>query len=80
MIERLLARLPRGPRAVAWLGILAGLLAFWVELPPVATRWEGVRSPVVPLVIGLVGVVLGAYAVRRGVVRLGRRRRRGGGR
>ena len=27
MTERLLARLPRGPRALAWLGILVGLLA-----------------------------------------------------
>ena len=71
MIERLLARLPRGARAVAWLGILTGLLAFWVELPPLATKWDWIRTPVVPSVIGLVAIALGAYAISRGVRRLG---------
>jgi simple sugar transport system permease protein len=71
VIERLLARLPRGARAVAWLGILTGLLAFWVELPPLATKWDWIRTPVVPSVIGLVAIALGAYAISRGVRRLG---------
>lgn len=66
MTERLLARLPRGPRAVAWLGILAGLAAFWIALPPVK-----VREPVVPVLIGLVALGLGILAVARGVRRLG---------
>jgi len=66
MTERLLARLPRGARALAWLGILAGLLAFWIALPPVK-----VREPVVPILIGLVAVGLGIAAVSRGVRRLG---------
>jgi simple sugar transport system permease protein len=66
MTERLLARLPRGPRALAWLGILAGLLAFWIALPPVK-----VREPVVPILIGLVAVGLGIASVVRGVRRLG---------
>jgi general nucleoside transport system permease protein len=66
MIERLLARLPRGARAVAWAGILVGLLAFWVALPPVQ-----IRQPIVPILIGVVGIGLGIGALRRGVRRLG---------
>ena len=65
MIERLLARLPRGARAVAWVGILIGLLAFWVALPPVQ-----IRQPIVPILIGVVGIGLGIVAVSRGVRRL----------
>ena len=61
MIERLLARLPRGTRALAWLGILVGLAAFWVALPPLK-----VREPIVPILIGLVAVGLGAAALVRG--------------
>ena len=38
MIERLLAMLPRGARAVAIGGILVGLAAAWVALPPVHVR------------------------------------------
>ena len=36
--ESLLDRLPRGNRAVAWIGVLLGLFAFFVELPPIAAR------------------------------------------
>ena len=66
MIERLLSRLPTGARAVAWTGIAFGLLAFWVALPPLK-----LREPIVPIVIGLVAVGLGVWAVTRGVRRLG---------
>jgi ABC-type uncharacterized transport system permease subunit len=65
MIERLIAKVPRGARAVAWLGILAGLVAFWVALPPLS-----IRSPIVPILIGLVGIGLGIGALSRGVKRL----------
>jgi ABC-type uncharacterized transport system permease subunit len=65
MIERLIAKVPRGARAVAWLGILAGLVAFWVALPPLS-----IRSPVVPILIGVVGIGLGIGALSRGVKRL----------
>jgi simple sugar transport system permease protein len=64
--ERLLARLPRGARAFAWAGIGVGLLAAWVALPPLS-----LRSPVWPIVIGLVAVGLGGFAVRGGARRLG---------
>jgi len=66
MIERLLARLPRGDRAVALVGILVGLAAFWVALPPLK-----LRSPILPVVIGAVAIGLGAYAISRGVKRVG---------
>ncbi len=66
MIERLLQRLPQGARGLAWLGILVGLLAFWVALPPLK-----LREPIVPVVIGLVAIALGVLALMRGVRRLG---------
>jgi general nucleoside transport system permease protein len=66
MIERLLARLPRGVRAVAIGGIIVGLAAAWVALPPVH-----VRTPIPSVLIGLVAIALGAYAISRGVKRVG---------
>jgi ABC-type uncharacterized transport system permease subunit len=66
MIEGLLARLPRGDRALAWGGILVGLLAFWVALPPLK-----LREPIVPILIGLAAVGLGIWTISRGVRRLG---------
>ena len=65
MIERWLAKLPRGARAVAWIGILLGLLAFWVTLPPLT-----IRHPVVPILIGVLAIGVGIAAVSRGVRRL----------
>ncbi len=65
MIERLLERLPRGPRALAWLGVLAGIAAFWVALPPLK-----VREPVVPILIGLVAIGLGVAALVQGTRRI----------
>ncbi len=65
MIDRLLARLPHGARALALAGILVGLLAFWIALPPLK-----VREPLVPIVIGLVAIGLGAFALGRGAGRL----------
>jgi simple sugar transport system permease protein len=66
MIERLLARLPRGTRAVAIGGILVGLAAFWLALPPVH-----LRTPIPSILIGLVAIGLGAYAIAQGLKRLG---------
>ncbi len=66
MIERLLSRLPSGAHALAWVGILVGIAAFWVALPPVKAR-----EPLVPLLIGLIAVGLGIAALRQGVRRLG---------
>jgi ABC-type uncharacterized transport system permease subunit len=66
VIDRLVARLPRGSRALAMVGILLGIAAFWVALPPLK-----VRTPVLSLLIGLVAISLGVWAVRAGVRRLG---------
>jgi ABC-type uncharacterized transport system permease subunit len=66
VIDRLVAKLPRGPRAIAMVGILLGIAAFWVALPPMK-----VRTAVLSLLIGLVAISLGVWAVRAGVRRLG---------
>ncbi|HEX5801050.1 MAG TPA: ABC transporter permease [Gaiellaceae bacterium] len=66
MIERLLARLPRGARAIAMAGIVVGIAAFWIALPPLQAR-----SPLWPALIGVLALILGATAVSRGVKRLG---------
>jgi simple sugar transport system permease protein len=55
----------RGPRNVARLGIVLGILAFFFALPPVEAR-----APFVPLLVGLVGIACGIWAVTRGVRRL----------
>jgi simple sugar transport system permease protein len=51
-------------RWLAYGGIAAGVAAFWVALPPVMTR-----SPLVPLLVGLVGVALGGAAIWSGAGR-----------
>jgi len=53
------------PRTVAWVGIFVGILAFWFSLPPV-----GARAAWVPLIIGIVAIFCGVWAVTRGVGRL----------
>jgi simple sugar transport system permease protein len=58
-------RVSRGPRDVAWLGIVLGILAFFFALPPVEAR-----APSVPLLVGLVGIACGIWAVTRGIGRL----------
>ena len=53
--ESFLDRMPRGNRAVAWAGVLLGLLAFFVALPPIAAE-----SPVWPVLFGFLGIAAGA--------------------
>ena len=66
MIERLLSRVPRGAHALAWAGILVGIAAFWVALPPLK-----IREPVVPIVLGLIALTIGIGTLIRGVKRIG---------
>ncbi len=54
------------PRTVAIAGIALGLAAFVVALPPITAR-----SPVWPIMIGLLGVFAGVWAATRGERRLG---------
>jgi simple sugar transport system permease protein len=56
----------RTPRDVARLGILLGTLAFFFTLPPVHSQ-----APVVPVLVGLLAVACGVWAVSRGTRRLG---------
>ena len=58
-------RLPRGNRAVAWVGVLLGLLAFFIALPPIAAR-----NPVWPLLCGVLGLAAGVWTATRGVGRI----------
>jgi len=54
------------PRAIGLLGIMLGVLAFWLALPPLASR-----SPVVPLLVGILAIAAGIFAVTRGAGRIG---------
>jgi ABC-type uncharacterized transport system permease subunit len=60
------SRLPRGWRAVAWSGVVVGVLAALVALPPIEFR-----SPAAPLVIGLVALTVGIGSWIRGERRIG---------
>ena len=53
-------------KAVGIASVLLGIAAFWVALPPLTTR-----SPAVPVVLGIAGVVAGLWAWRQGHTRLG---------
>jgi general nucleoside transport system permease protein len=59
-------RLPQGWRAVGWAGVAVGLAAAFAALPPI-----GIRSPVVPVVIGLVAMTIGIGSWIRGERRIG---------
>jgi general nucleoside transport system permease protein len=59
-------RLPRGTRAVGWGGVLLGLLAFYLALPPVLSR-----TPVLPVVLGIFAVAAGIWTLTRDELRLG---------
>jgi ABC-type uncharacterized transport system permease subunit len=64
-VSRLLDRLPRGWRAVAWAGVGLGIAAALVALPPFE-----VRSPVAPVVIGLFALSIGIGSWIRGERRI----------
>jgi ABC-type uncharacterized transport system permease subunit len=54
-------------RTAAWIGIVLGVVAAFVALPPIM-----IRTPVVSLVLAAAGVAAGVYATREGELRLGR--------
>ncbi len=60
------ARIPSGLRRVAWAGIVIGLVAAWLALPPLT-----IRSFVPSLVLALIAVTLGAGVAMRGERRFG---------
>ena len=51
-------------RYLAWAGVALGALAFFLVLPPITAR-----SPVVPIVVGALGVVAGVISLREGAGR-----------
>jgi general nucleoside transport system permease protein len=53
-------------RTAAWAGIVLGVLAAYVALPPLM-----IRTPAVPLLLAAAGVAAGVYATREGERRLG---------
>ena len=53
-------------RQVAIGGIVLGLFAFWLTIPPVSAR-----SPLWPVLVGFCAIAAGLWAVTRGVRRLG---------
>ena len=55
-----------GPRAVGILGIGLGALAFWLALPPLATT-----AVLLPVLVGLLAIAAGIWALTRGERKLG---------
>ena len=55
-----------GPRGIAVLGIVLGVLALWLALPP-----EHYRSVAVPVVVGIAAIAAGLWAVLHGERRAG---------
>ena len=54
------------PKRVGVAGIVSGMLAFWVALPPIHAR-----SVVAPVILAALGAAAGIYAARAGEVRAG---------
>jgi ABC-type uncharacterized transport system permease subunit len=54
------------PRAIGVLGILLGVLAFWLALPPLSTR-----TPAAPALVGILAIAAGIFSVTRGAGRVG---------
>jgi general nucleoside transport system permease protein len=61
-----LERLPRGPRGVAILGIILGLVALELALPPLQ-----VRAAAVPVVLGVCALACAVWALMRSERKLG---------
>jgi len=64
--ERLTERAIAGPRRLGVAGIVIGILAGWLSLPPAT-----VRTPAVPIVLGAIAIAIGAYAAAREQRRVG---------
>ena len=61
-----MSRLPRGGRAIAWAGVLTGVLAGLIALPPIE-----IRSAAAPVVVGLAALTVGIGSWIRGERRIG---------
>jgi simple sugar transport system permease protein len=56
----------QSPKTVGIAGIFLGALAFWLALPPLASR-----TVVLPILLGLLAIAAGIWAASRGVKRIG---------
>jgi ABC-type uncharacterized transport system permease subunit len=65
-IERVLRSRFLEPRSIGTLGILLGVLAFWLAIPPIEAR-----SFTWPIIVGIVAAVCGIAAASRGARRVG---------
>jgi simple sugar transport system permease protein len=63
-VEAARDRLDIGAPHIARIGIGFGILAFFFALPPIEAR-----APVVPIVVGFLGIMCGIWAITRGVGR-----------
>ena len=54
------------PKTIGWFGIALGALAFWLALPPLASR-----TAVLPIAIGIVAIAIGIWAWSRDQRRIG---------
>ena len=60
------ARVAISGRAAGWIGIVLGVLAAWIALPPLL-----LRTPIVSLLVAAAAIGAGVYATREGERRLG---------
>ena len=60
------AHVPRGANATGTVAVVLALLAFWVAVPPIATR-----TPVAPVMMAVVALGLGVWTFLGGARRLG---------
>jgi simple sugar transport system permease protein len=65
-VERVLRSRFLEPRSIGALGIVLGILAFWLAAPPI-----NVRSLTWPLIVGILAAFCGIYAVTRGALKVG---------
>jgi ABC-type uncharacterized transport system permease subunit len=65
-VSTLATRLPDGRRSLAGLGVVVGIVAALLMLPPIT-----LRSPIVPVVVGLVAMTIGIGSWIRGERRIG---------
>jgi ABC-type uncharacterized transport system permease subunit len=56
----------QSPKTVGIVGVFLGALAFWLALPPLASR-----TVLAPILIGLLAIAAGIWAASRGVKRIG---------
>jgi simple sugar transport system permease protein len=65
-VERVLRSRFLEPRSIGALGIVLGILAFWIAAPPIDAR-----SLTWPLIVGILAAICGIFAVTRGALKVG---------